>query len=482
MQRDGRSEEHGCESFHGARVSDGGVVRSGCHAKAALVQAYLECLHNHAVCHNKIRQGSRDSSSVRAQLVRLLTSKAKAPVEDYGEAYSLCSNLWDSTLRPALVGSDGLFGEGTVPDCDELSKLRGREAMLRVALLVDFYRFQAEDLFFDESHSSHKALALRLEAFRLISDQRAEGSSVVRPPSREKSGAPLDGEAGPQAKSRRSRAGLGANERGRRVTRVLRTASPFATLRTTSAPLSSRPEGDGSSEDPVKWSRFCFAPRRRSYHCKLVRAFQCVKASGHSMLALNSEWPLSCYYRLAAAYTTDRPLEMAAACIPQLREAADMISREQFGQLRSQSPERRMLLYAVLSCHINWIDYNHKQILLAPVGLPGRDRARAAEGDLRCVRCLKNQTFRSSEVKGNPRNIDVAFDFEQMKFVSSCCAAPVANVPLSTSTVNTCTFTDLKQMYTVCPACKQTIFSEVLVDLETLHTRCVFCASNRIGT
>ncbi|KAK2825789.1 hypothetical protein Q5P01_020003 [Channa striata] len=147
------------------------------------------------------------------------------------------------------------------------------------------------------------------------------------------------------------------------------------------------------------------------------------------MLTLNSEWALGCYYRLASAYTCERPLEMA------------IVSLEQFHKLGSLSPER-----------------------------PG-PLAPNLEGDLRCLRCLKNQTFRSSEVKGNPKNIDVEFDFERMRFVLSCCAAPMVNVPLSTAEVNTCTFTDLKQMYTACPVCKQPIFSEVLVDPE-MHYIC----------
>ncbi|KAE8287297.1 hypothetical protein D5F01_LYC13335 [Larimichthys crocea] len=162
------------------------------------------------------------------------------------------------------------------------------------------------------------------------------------------------------------------------------------------------------------------------------------------MLTLNSEWVLSCYYKLAVTYTTDQPLEMAAACLPELRQAVDIIHGEHFQKLRELKPECQMLLYAVLNCHLNWVDHNHKQILLMH-GQPSAPPHRK-EGDLRCSRCLKNQTFRSSEVKGNPRNIDVEFDFEQMKFGSSCCAAPMINVPLSTRDVNTCTFTEMKQM------------------------------------
>ncbi|KAJ7984122.1 hypothetical protein DPEC_G00364060 [Dallia pectoralis] len=67
-----------------------------------------------------------------------------------------------------------------------------------------------------------------------------------------------------------------------------------------------------------KVAEILFSTRRRSYSPKLVRAFQVVKTCGHPMLTLNSERGLSCYYKLAVAYTTDRPLEMAAACLPEL--------------------------------------------------------------------------------------------------------------------------------------------------------------------
>ena len=231
-------------------------------------------------------------------------------------------------------------------------------------------------------------------------------------------------------------------------------------------------------EASIKWTKVCFSVKRKSYQAKLIRAFQVVKSVGHPMLTLNSEWGLSCYYKLAVSYTTDQPLEMAAACLPELRQAVDIIHSEQFQKLRELPLGCQMLLYAVLNCHINWVDHNHKQILLIP-GQPS-SRAPNQDGDLRCSRCLKNQTFHSSEVKGNPRNIDVEFDFEQMRFGSSCCAAPMINVPLSTNDVNTCTFTEMKQMYTSCMTCKQPIFSEVLVDMETLYSRCVVCTPDPI--
>lgn len=240
-------------------------------------------------------------------------------------------------------------------------------------------------------------------------------------------------------------------------------------------PYSRSIKGAVKGTDSIKWSRFSFSSQRKSYYAKLVKAFQVVKTVGYPMLILNSEWSLSCYYKLAVAYTTDRPLEMAALCLPELREAVDIIHGEHFQKLSELKPECQMLLYAVLNCHINWVDHNHRMILLVP-GQPS-DQPPREEGDLRCSRCLKNQTFRSSEVKGNPRNINVEFDFEQMRFVSSCCAAPTISVPLSTSAVNTCTFTEMKQMYTSCVKCKRLVFSEVLVDVETLHLRCVACTS-----
>lgn len=228
------------------------------------------------------------------------------------------------------------------------------------------------------------------------------------------------------------------------------------------------------SEDCVKWSKLAYTAKRKSYHTKLINAFQAVKTLGHPTLTLASEWELSAYYKLALAYTTDNPLETAAACIPGLRDYIKPFHSEQFRQLRQAPAEAQKLLYAVLNCNINWIDHNHKQLLLVP-GEPNPSVPPIVEGDLRCSRCLKNQTFHSSEVKGNPRNIDVEFDFECMTFSSSCCAAPVFNVPLSTTDVNTCTYTEMKQMYTACPKCTQPIFSEVLVDVETLRVQCVSC-------
>ncbi|KAK2847536.1 hypothetical protein Q5P01_010535 [Channa striata] len=79
---------------------------------------------------------------------------------------------------------------------------------------------------------------------------------------------------------------------------------------------------------------------------------------------------------------------------PQRTQQA-IVSREQFQKFGSLSLECQMLLYAVLSCHINWVDYNHKQILLQPER-PG-PLAPNLGGDLRHLWCLKNKTFCSSE-------------------------------------------------------------------------------------
>lgn len=229
--------------------------------------------------------------------------------------------------------------------------------------------------------------------------------------------------------------------------------------------------------DSIKWSQFCYTGSNKLYYIKMLKAFQIVKKVGFKMLTLNSEWSLSSYYKLATAYTTNHPLELAAACLPDLSEAVKLIHAEKFHKLSGLKPECQMLLYAVLNCHINWVDHNHKQILLIPRE-PGALPCAGDVGDLRCSRCLKNQSFHSSELKGNPKNIDVEFDFEHMNFLSSCCHAPTIYVPLSTSCVHTCTFTDRKQMYTCCLQCKHRIFSEVLVNPETLSLRCPVCSHN----
>lgn len=148
-------------------------------------------------------------------------------------------------------------------------------------------------------------------------------------------------------------------------------------------------------EDSIRWSKFSFSAQRKSYHAKLIRAFQVVKTVSHPMLTLISKWGLNCYYKLAVACTMDQPLEMAAACLPELRKAVYIIHSVHFQKLSELKLKCQMLLYAVLNCHINWVDFNHKQILLMP-GQPSTQPPRE-EGDLRCSRCLKNQTFHSSK-------------------------------------------------------------------------------------
>lgn len=438
MEDDRRVQEYRCERGNRdiAGVDDATVVRSCRYAKGLILQVYLECLSS--ACHYK--QKEKDSSSaLKSELLKCLSSKNRVSVSD--DTKQLCLSVW-STLSQALVDRTG-----QLPNDSVVFLMPGGESLLRLAMLADFYSFQKQVLCLDEDQAEHKLKLVTCEALKFLKSRYSTTPpTALRRSEVNGSGVPLINlEAGCHA----------------------------TTTRTTLVP-ELEAVYTGESEDPVKWSKLAYTVRRKSYRSKLINAFQAVKTLGHPAVTLASEWELSCYYKLALAYTTDTPFETAAGCIPGLREFVKPFHSEHVRQLRQAPPEAQKLLYAVLNCHINWIDHNHKQILLVP-GAPDPSVSPRVEGDLRCARCLKNQTFHSSEVKGNPRNIDVEFDFKCMTFGSSCCASPMFNVPLSTRDVNTCTFTEMKQMYMACPKCTQPIFSEVLVDVETLRSQCVSC-------
>lgn len=367
---------------------------------------------------------------LKSELMKCLTTKTRVSVS--GDTKQLCLSSWDSLSRALIDRTEQL------PDESVLCLMPGGESLLRLALLADFYSYQKQVLCLDIDHADHKLRLVTCEALKFLASRRRSATPPTDPRRSEGSG-----------------------------------VYPDAGSRENTARLKSVPEPD-TGESEIKWSQLAYTAKRKSYRTKLINAFQVVKTLGHPALTLASEWDLSCYYKLALAYTTDTPLETAAGCIPSLREFVNFFHSEQFRKFRQASPEAQRLLYAVLNCHINWIDHNHKQILFVP-GVPDPLVSPIVEGDLRCSRCLKNQTFHSAEVKGNPRNIDVEFDFESMTFGLACCAAPMFNVPLSTQDVNTCTYTEMKQMYTACPKCTQPIFSEVLVDVDTLLSQCVSC-------
>lgn len=480
MQHHRRVEEHRGERLDGVRVDEDGVVRTRCQAKAILLQAYLECLDG--VCHSKPKD-SGSTPRLRKELVKLLTSR-KNPV-GCSEAFRFCLEMWDD-LSSALSESKDVCV--WLPKKEDLAHMREREVMLRLALLADFYWYQKEVLDFDGRVCTAKLCKIAAEALRFIrkgthpeaglSDRivMRRGSDWSPPPKRSTEAEPPSFESGTECDKAEPK--KKTNETPTTTMKKKTTVNRTKRLNEgQKRPYVERVKHAKNGTDSVKWSQITFPLRRRSYRDKMVRAFQVVKTVGYPMLLHNSEWGLSCFYRLAAAYTTDQPLQLAAACLPQLRRAVDVIDREHFQELLAQSSKCQMLLYGVLNCLINWVDHNHKQILLVP-GQPN-PLPPCKEGDLRCSRCLKNQTFHSSEVKGNPRNIDVEFDFELMTFGSSCCNAPMMNVPLSTTAVNTCTFSEMKQMYSSCVRCKQPIFSEVLVDMETLYSRCTECTFER---
>lgn len=466
MKPNRRLHDQRSERAHRARVRDGRVVRPCWYAKSILLQAYLECLNT--VCHYKQRDPVGNVSDVRTTLVKMITSKTK--LCDLSKAYDFCLCLWDH-LSSALVVDQ----EYPLPDKRELKLLDGYRVILRLALLADFYRYQSEVLVFSEEKSKAKLNAIRSESLKFFRTLKDKTSVTKRiPPDRPPSQLPT-------SNATQEHNGNPCSEGRKDLDRTLFHTPNDVTLYCNKNRKLVREGGHSDlsrDSDTVKWSRYSFSNKRHSYYVKMIKVFQLVKTMGHPMLTINSEWGLSCYYKLAAAYTTDCPLELAAGCLPQLRKYLSVIHKANYHKLSQLQPETQMLLYAVVNSYINWVDHNHKQILLVP-GHPAEGAVRE-EGDLRCSRCLKNQTFHSSEVKGNPRNIDVEFDFESMKFGSSCCAAPMINVPLSITDVNTCTFTEMKQMYTACDRCKQVVFSEVLVDVETLYSRCVNCASKGV--
>lgn len=427
MENDRRVQEHRRKRRNRdiAGVDDATVVRSCRYAKGLILQVYLECLSS--ACHYK--QKDKDASCpLKSELLKFLLAKGRVSVND--DTKQLCLSVW-STLSQALVDR-----AGQLPDKSVVCLMPGGDSLLRLAMLADFYSFQKQVLCLDNDQAEHKLGLVTCEALRLLASR-----CRTTPPTARRSAA----------------SGLG--------TKTDPSFSASAALAVAHC---------GECDDTVKWSKLAYGVKRKSYRSKLINAFQAVKTLGHPAVTLASEWELSCYYKFALAYTTDTPFETAAGCIPALREFTEPFHSEHVRRLRQAPLEAQKILYAVLNCHINWIDHNHKQILLVP-GEPDPSLSPRVEGDLRCARCLKNQTFHSSEVKGNPRNIDVEFDFECMAFGSSCCASPVFNVPLSTRDINTCTFTEMKQMYMACPKCTQPIFSEVLVDAETLRSQCVSC-------
>ncbi|KAK7878283.1 hypothetical protein WMY93_031102 [Mugilogobius chulae] len=435
MQHDRGVEECGSESAAGAGVFDPGISGTRNDAKVAIYHAYFECLS--ALCHDKTQ---RSSSDEQKSLIKMLTSKTNS-IFDASKAHAVCLKVWDELASSLLWPGEP---DSVLPATERVSLMHCRDTLIRLALLGHFYRFQAESLLLNINYCQAQLESIRVEAHRFFCAQT-------------------------ESEAREKNHGVGSERENAPSSRYeAESARPVAVRQ-------ARVRGRTSGKT-VPWTTLRVRKTKLSYKAKLTRAFRVVKEEGHRALTRNSEWSVSCYYKLALAYTADRPLETAAACLPSLARCVDLVHGERFGDLKKLPVLSQMHLYAALNCILNWVDHNHRQIRLL-AGTPGVPPAPAHEGDLRCSKCLKNQTFRSSEVKGNPKNIDVEFDMDVMRFVSSCCGAPVIGVPLGTDSVNTCTYSEMKQMYTPCVKCAQPIFSEILMDPETLRYRCVACAA-----
>lgn len=227
---------------------------------------------------------------LKSELMKCLTTKTRVSVS--GDTKQLCLSSWDSLSRALIDRTEQL------PDESVLCLMPGGESLLRLALLADFYSYQKQVLCLDIDHADHKLRLVTCEALKFLASRRRSATPPTDPRRSEGSG-----------------------------------VYPDAGSRENTARLKSVPEPD-TGESEIKWSQLAYTAKRKSYRTKLINAFQVVKTLGHPALTLASEWDLSCYYKLALAYTTDTPLETAAGCIPSLREFVNFFHSEQFRKFR----------------------------------------------------------------------------------------------------------------------------------------------------
>lgn len=258
---------------------------------------------------------------VKSELIKLLSTKAK--IGNCREANNLCLTLW-RTLSSSLIECSGvsfLSDKSTV-----LQLADHKNIVLRLALLADFYIFQKDVLGFDRDQAGHKLSLIRSETLKFLENHTTPPSPVGRPPAPVCRGRPTEVRIFSSTKSH-LRQIWARQPRARRKSRDSRGGRD---KRHRSGNPGTRPflqeSHNGHETDLVKWSRLTYSARHKSYHTKLINAFQVVKTVGHPTVMLGSEWDLSCYYKLALAYTTDTPLETAAGCIPKLRDTIEIFT------------------------------------------------------------------------------------------------------------------------------------------------------------
>nr|WJJ61011.1 ORF46 [Acipenserid herpesvirus 1] len=127
---------------------------------------------------------------------------------------------------------------------------------------------------------------------------------------------------------------------------------------------------------------------------------------------------------------------------------------ETTGYTLNQIKDFMAVVYHTLNAYINWTRYGMSQfvnhgtkLLLSQPPIINR----FIQSDLRCTRCFKSLTRRST-VK-NHQNIQPCYCIDDRCFLSSCCEAYARHVPLSVGDNLLTVFTTLKQQYGLCPVC-----------------------------
>lgn len=205
--------------------------------------------------------------------------------------------------------------------------------------------------------------------------------------------------------------------------------------------------------------------KRKSYEYKIKRAFQATKRLGQETAYSSLDENL--LNKIFATRTCDDPLALIQAVYPRLKPAVQLIREEKFKQLEAQPRDVHRNIYAFLNCYINWVKYNLDQFVIAPYAQIHRAGYAEHGYDLRCSKCFKCQTFRSANRKGNPKNVEVMFSTDTLRFISFCCNSTMEVVPLSTVKTTYVIYTNLKQMYGRCIHCGKIVFLETLCSLES---------------
>jgi hypothetical protein len=164
-------------------------------------------------------------------------------------------------------------------------------------------------------------------------------------------------------------------------------------------------------------------------------------------------------FRLCSTRTCSNPLALMSAVYPELKRAEALIRAGNYVELAKEPPSVHAKIYPIQNCLINWKSYNLDQIVMSePSAVPNRPE----NEDLRCSTCFKIQTFRSANKRGNPKNVDMAYQSDALDFRSACCGGIIVGTNMSTPVTSYNVLTSMKQTYGPCVNCGQMIFYEMI--------------------